>query len=189
MTARHAGQTPPDADPGDTDPPDVDPVGDGDRAEVRQETYGERLDRKWNDILQEVRVALTGTQLIGGFLLAVAFQPKFAELERYELGLYLVLVVLAGISTILGLAPVILHRELSGQQQKERVVRIANSILLTHLVVVSFLAAGVTSLVFDVAVSQVAGFVALAVGLIVLAAFWIVVPRLGHQSPRARLRA
>ncbi|MDF2576263.1 MAG: sodium:proton antiporter, partial [Agromyces sp.] len=47
----------------------------------RRETPDERSDRNWNDILQELRVSLTGTQLIGGFLLAVAFQPRFVELD------------------------------------------------------------------------------------------------------------
>ncbi|MBM7832671.1 cytochrome bd-type quinol oxidase subunit 2 [Agromyces cerinus] len=173
-----------DVEPARADPADVH----GEHTETRRETYGERLDRKWNDVLQELRAVQAGTQIITGFLLAVAFQPTFAELERYELALYLVLVVLAATATMLGLAPVILHRELTGQHQKERVVRIANRILLTLLVVVSFLTAGVASLIFDVAVNQVAGFIALGVSLILLAVFWIVVPRVGRPSLRERLR-
>lgn len=159
---------------------------DGDPEEVRNETPGERLDRKWNDILQELRVVMTGTQLITGFLLAVAFQPKFAELERDEVLLYLVLVVLATTATMLGLAPVILHRQLSGQKQKERVVRIANGLLLSLLVVVSLVSAGVAMLIFDVTVSQTAGWVAGAVALVLLLVFWIVVPRIGRREPKQR---
>lgn len=162
---------------------------DGNPEEYRDETPGERLDRKWNDILQELRVVMTGTQLITGFLLAVAFQPKFAELERSEVTLYLILVVLATISTMLGLAPVILHRQLSGQKQKERVVRIANGLLLSLLVVVSLVAAGVAMLIFDVTVNRVAGYAAGSVALVVLLLFWIVVPRIGKREPReARAR-
>lgn len=160
----------------------------GDLDEYRDETPGERLDRKWNDILQELRVVMTGTQLITGFLLAVAFQPKFAELERDEVVLYLVLVVLATISTMLGLAPVILHRQLSGQKQKERVVAIANGLLISLLVVVSLVAAGVAMLIFDVTVSQQAGFTAGGVSLVLLLAFWVLVPRIGKREPRSRRR-
>jgi cytochrome bd-type quinol oxidase subunit 2 len=159
---------------------------DGDPSEFRNETPGERLDRKWQDILQELRVVMTGTQLITGFLLAVAFQPKFDELERSEVILYLVLVVLATTATMLGLAPVILHRELSGQKQKERVVRIANVLLLTLLVVVSLVAAGVAMLIFDVTVSRPAGWIAGAIALVLLLVFWIVVPRIGKREPRQR---
>jgi len=166
-----------------TDPTSETAAEDGDPREVRSETYGERLDRKWNDILQELRVVMTGTQLITGFLLAVAFQPKFAELERYEVVLYLVLVVLATTSTMLGLAPVILHRQLSGQKQKERVVRIANALLLTLLVVVSLVASGVAMLIFDVTVSRQAGWTAGAIAVVLLLVFWIVLPRLGRRGP------
>ena len=155
----------------------------GDPREVRDETYGERLDRKWNDILQELRVVMTGTQLITGFLLAVAFQPKFAELEQYEVALYLVLVVLATASTMLGLAPVILHRQLSGQRQKERVVRIANALLVTLLVVVSLVSAGVAMLIFDVTMTREAGWTAGSIALVVLLLFWIVLPRIGRRGP------
>ncbi|MGR2752557.1 DUF6328 family protein [Agromyces arachidis] len=158
----------------------------GDPREVRHETSGERLDRKWNDILQELRAVMTGTQLITGFLLAVAFQPKFAELERGEVTLYLVLVVLATTATMLGLAPVILHRQLSGQKQKERVVRIANALLLSLLVVVSLVAAGVAMLIFDVTVSRPVGWLAGAIALVLLLVFWIVVPRIGKKEPKQR---
>ena len=147
------------------------------------ESPNERSDRNWNDILQELRVALTGTQLIGGFLLAVAFQPKFAELEQYEVALYLVLVVLATASTMLGLAPVILHRQLSGQRQKERVVRIANALLVTLLVVVSLVSAGVAMLIFDVTMTREAGWTAGSIALVVLLLFWIVLPRIGRRGP------
>ncbi|MBM7502634.1 DUF6328 family protein [Agromyces aurantiacus] len=167
------------------DPADEEADEDGDPREVRNETRGERLDRKWNDILQELRVVMTGTQLITGFLLAVAFQPKFAELERYEVGLYLVLVVLATTATMLGLAPVILHRQLSGQKQKERVVRIANALLLTLLVVVSLVASGVAMLIFDVTVNRETGWLAGAIAVVLLLLFWIVVPRIGKREPRS----
>ncbi|GAA1060471.1 DUF6328 family protein [Agromyces bracchium] len=155
-------------------------------AEERHETEAERYDRKFNDILQELRVVMTGTQLITGFLLAVAFQPKFAELDAQEVVLYLVLVILATTATMLGLAPVILHRQLSGKKQKDRVVRIANSLLLILLVVVSLVAAGVAMLIFDVTVNRQAGYVAGAIALLLLLAFWIVVPRIGRHEPRRR---
>lgn len=144
----------------------------------RNETPNERSDRNWNDILQELRVALTGTQLIGGFLLAVAFQPRFEKLDDYQLMLYLVLVALAGLATVIGLAPVTLHRTLFRRQAKERVVRTGNRLLVADLAVVALLVIGVTSLVFDFALSRFAGFVALGIGAVIVAALWLVLPRL-----------
>ena len=47
----------------------------------RPETPAQRADRNWNEILQELRVLQTGTQILTGFLLALAFQPSFADLD------------------------------------------------------------------------------------------------------------
>lgn len=159
------------------------------REDGRDETPLEKADRNWGDILQELRAVQTGTQIITGFLLAVAFQPRFAELEPYERSLYLVLVVLAGFATVLGLAPVIMHRQLFGLRQKERLVRNANHLLVALLVVVSLLAAGVTSLIFDVVVGRTAGYLALGIAVVVLIVFWTVVPRIGGGARRADRQA
>ena len=85
--------------PGDTDPQD-------DRVDGRDETPNERADRNWSEVLQELRVMQTGTQILTGFLLALAFQPAFADLSEYERAFYLVLVVLAALSTIIARRPV-----------------------------------------------------------------------------------
>ncbi|MGI9823677.1 DUF6328 family protein [Agromyces sp. Marseille-Q5079] len=148
----------------------------------RNETANQRSDRNWNEILQELRVALTGTQLIGGFLIAVAFQPRFDELDEYQLTLYLVLVSLAGLATVIGLAPVTLHRALFRRRVKERLVRTGNHLLIAHLTVVGLLLVGVTSLVFDVALSRTAGWWALGVGAVVVVGMWVVMPRLRAAS-------
>lgn len=213
MNARHAGPIArePDPDPAPsevptTERPAADPepsTGERSAAEPevrpplrrdipgdgRDETPNERSDRNWNDILQELRVALTGTQLIGGFLLAVAFQPRFEDLDAYQLTLYLILVTLAGLATVIGLAPVTLHRTLFRRQVKERVVRTGNRLLIAHLAVVALLVIGVTSLIFDWALSRTAGIIALVVGAIVLVVLWVVLPRLeimkeGEDDPK-----
>lgn len=145
----------------------------------RTESSVERADRNWNEILQELRVTQTGTQIITGFLLAVAFQPRFTELDAYQLTMYLILVSFAGLATILGLAPVSLHRAYFGRGQKSRIVRVGGRLLVADLVVVAALATGVTSLIFDFTVSRIAGFVALGIGAVVVLLLWGVVPRLG----------
>lgn len=164
--------------------PTADSDGDALPGDGREETAVEKADRNWNDILQELRSVQTGTQIITGFLLAVAFQPTFKDLEAYEVGLYLVLVVLAGCATVLGLAPIIMHRQAFGRRRKPQLVRSANRMLLALLVVVSLLAAGVVSLVFDVVVSRAAGFVALGLSLVVLLVFWTVVPSIARRQER-----
>src|SRR5690606_7271715 len=53
----------------------------------RDETSNERADRNWEELMQELRVMQTGTQVLSGFLLAVAFQPRFADLDDLQRGL------------------------------------------------------------------------------------------------------
>ena len=107
----------------------------------------------------------------------MAFQPRFEELDGYQLTLYLILVTLAGLATVVGLAPVTLHRTLFRRRVKERIVRTGNRLLIAHLIVVALLVIGVTGLIFDWSVSRAAGIIALVVGAIVLVALWVVLPR------------
>jgi hypothetical protein len=151
----------------------------------REESANERADRNWNEILQELRVAQTVAQILGAFLLAVAFQPRFTELDRYQLTLYLILVALAGIAAALGLAPVSLHRTHFGRRQKVRIVRIGSRLLAADLVVLALLAAGVTSLIFDFTLGRAAGFAALGAGALVVVVLWAAVPKFGIR-PRSR---
>src|SRR3954470_8048712 len=90
--------------------PDTDPL--DDRRDGRDETPAERADRNWIEVLQELRVIQTGTQILTGFLLALAFQPTFADLTDGQTAFYLTLVVLSALSAIIALAPVALHRTL-----------------------------------------------------------------------------
>ena len=153
----------------------------------RGESPNERADRNWNEILQELRVAQTGTQILSGFLLAVAFQPRFTELDQYQLTQYLILVVIAGVAAVLALAPVTLHRIHFGRGRKARIVRMGGHMLAAGLVVVALLAVGVTSLIFDFTVSRTAGHIALGGGLATILLLWTLLPLVRvserHEAP------
>jgi len=121
-------------------------------------------------------VTQTGTQILTGFLLTIAFQPRFAELDAYQIVVYLVLVAVAAATTILGLAPVSLHRALFGRGVKQEVVRVANRILRATLVAVATLIVGVVLLIFDVVVGRGAGLLAAAIAVVVIMLSWLLVP-------------
>lgn len=152
---------------------DSDDVAPGDG---RDESRNERLDRNWNEILQELRVTQTGTQILTGFLLTLAFQPRFAELDAFQVDVYLVLVVLAALSTGLGLSPVSLHRALFRRRAKAKLVRIADWMLRATLAGVALVLSGTTLLIFDVVLGRSAGLIAGSVALLITIALWIVLP-------------
>ena len=120
----------------------------------RDESPEERLDRKWGDILQELRVMQTGAQLTAGFLLTLPFQPTFADLDSFQTGLYLALVLLAALTTALVMTPVAVHRRLSGEHVKERLVITAHWAMVGVLTCISLLLVGMPLLIFDVVLGR-----------------------------------
>jgi len=140
--------------------PSVDPNADVDPTDGRSETANQRLDRNWNEILQELRVTQTGTQILTGFLLAIAFQPKFALLTPFQHAIYLILVVTAVLTTALGLAPVNLHRGLFRRHAMRVVVGTAHVILRLALGGVALVLTGTVLLIFDVTVGRRAAWIA-----------------------------
>lgn len=139
----------------------------------RNETDDERLDRKWNDLLQELRVMQTGAQLTAGFLLTLPFQSSFSDLDAFQTRLYLTLVLLAAATTALVMSAVAVHRRLSGEHVKERVVVAAHRITIGVLTTISLLITGMVLLIFDVVLDRglalvwTGGIAALVLGLVV----------------------
>lgn len=144
----------------------------------RDETRNERADRNWDELLQELRVMQTGTQILTGFLLAVAFQPRFEDMDEFQRDLYVVLVALAALATILALAPVGMHRAIFGRRRKPELVRVAARIVKIDLVVIAALTVGVTTLIIDFTVNRAAGLIALVASLVTIAVLSLVLPRL-----------
>jgi hypothetical protein len=137
-------------------------VGDDTHASGRNETDEERMDRKFQDVLQELRVMQTGTQLTAGFLLTLPFQDPFDELGDFQRNVYLVLVILAGLTTALLLSPVAIHRRLSGEHAKERVVVSAHRLAASALATLALLIVGIIFFTFDVVIDRTSAYVAAA---------------------------
>ncbi|HEY9438769.1 MAG TPA: DUF6328 family protein [Streptomyces sp.] len=87
-----------------------------------EETAEERADRQWSDLLQELRVAQTGVQILFGFLLAVVFQPRFADLSNTDRNIYVVTVLLGSATAAALIGPVSYHRLLTGRRMKPQTV-------------------------------------------------------------------
>jgi hypothetical protein len=156
-----------------------------DRVPPRDETETDRLERNWSELLQELRVTQTGTQILTGFLLTLAFQPRFADLDQFQIDVYLVLVVLAALTTALALAPVSLHRYLFREGAKAQIVRITNVIVKATLAGVALVLTGTVMLIFDVVVGIAAGFIAGGATLAVILAVWIVLPAIVQPDRRS----
>ncbi|MGW8484369.1 DUF6328 family protein [Microbacterium sp. NPDC055903] len=152
----------------------------------RDETTNERADRNWDELMQELRVMQTGTQVLSGFLLAVAFQPRFTDLDELQRGLYLVLVGLAALATILALTPVGMHRALFGRRRKPDLVRIASVIIRADLVVIGVLTVGVTALIVDFTLDRGTAVIVLILVSVIVIGLWAALPQWAYRGSRAR---
>lgn len=156
----------------------------GQQPTARHETEAERMDRNWDELMQELRVTQTGAQILVGFLLTVPFQQRFSQLDHYQRGVYLVLVGLAVLATVLIVTPVSLHRLLFRRRLKRELVKAGSVFALAGLGVLAVVLTGVPLLLFDIVVSRQAGWVAAGVVAVLLAGCWWTVPRLmGRGAP------
>jgi MFS family permease len=143
---------------------------------VRNETDAERYDRNWVELVQELRVAQTGVQILAGFLLTLPFTDRFAEIDDGYRALFLVAFGLAVFTTGLMIAPVMLHRILFGRHAKDTVVRIGNRLVKAAMASLGLTMAAVAALIFGVVVGAVAAVGAAVAALAFYAAMWIVLP-------------
>jgi hypothetical protein len=141
---------------------------DVDLTDGRDESLNERMDRNWNEILQELRVTQTGTQIFTGFLLTIAFQTRFTELTTFQVRVYLVLVISAVLTTAFGLAPVSLHRGLFRKGAKMIIVETAHIIMRITLVGVAVMLIGTVLLIFDLVVGRRVALILAGVTLLVV---------------------
>lgn len=149
---------------------------DAPRGYRRDEPEADRLDRNFNELLQELRVSQTGVQILFAFLLSIAFQQNFTKLSPAQRGLYVGTLISAALAAVLIIAPVAVHRLMFRQHRKDAIVDITARLAGWGLV---FLGVAIVAAVFLV-VSFVAG-VAPAIALsavvaVVVGSTWLASP-------------
>lgn len=143
----------------------------------RGESEAEREDRKYDDLLQELRVIQTSAQLTAGFLLTLPFQQRFSELSTGQHRFYLVLVVTAAVVMAVVLSPVAIHRQLAGQRKKGRLVEAAHRLTQLALGLLALLSTATVVFVFDVVVELGAAVAVGAALVVVMGGLLVVLPR------------
>ncbi|GAB4100944.1 DUF6328 family protein [Sinomonas halotolerans] len=149
---------------------------DDERGYKRRETYAAKLDRNWNELLQELRILQTGLQLIAGFLLTLPFQSRFAELDAYGVWLYLAMVLTAAAAIPVVLMPLSVHRWLFRRHVKNRIVTSGAWAAKIGLVLACLLIVGTSSLIFYKVIGLWESWVAGAALLLLCLVTFIAVP-------------
>jgi hypothetical protein len=152
---------------------------------VNDETTDERHNRQLTELLNELRVALPGVQMLFGFLLAVPFSQRFGGVSDDQRGLYYAAFVTAAGASVCFIAPTSFHRIVWQHGAKESLLRISSGLAIAGTV---FLAAAITSVMLFITSflygTSAAG-VAAALLLSALLALWYVLPlALRLRAPR-----
>jgi hypothetical protein len=145
------------------------------------ETEAERADRNFTELLQELRVAQTGVQILFAFLLTMPFQARF-KLDTFGLVAYGSAILSSALAAVCLIAPVSYHRILFRRQAKDWVVVRASQ--LAH-VGVAFLALAIVSslaLVLQVVYSRTWSVIIAGAMAILILCMWWVIPLIRRQQ-------
>jgi hypothetical protein len=142
------------------------------------------LDRNVNEVLQEIRVAITAVQVLFAFLLTLPFQARFADLGVFGTAVYSVTMTSTGLATVVLIAPVSFHRMLFRRRQKAAIVQFADRSLMIGL---GLLLVGVVSavlLVLDVVLGRWPAIaVCAAIGVVGLTTWYLLPLRRRTERP------
>jgi membrane-bound acyltransferase YfiQ involved in biofilm formation len=118
------------------------------RAE-RTEEDQERLNRQMSELLNEIRVAMPGVQILFGFLLAVPFQQRFAQVTDFQQTIYFVTLICAAVAAAFLIAPSAYHRVMFEQQDKPNIIHIGTAQFLIGLTALAIAMNGAVLLITD----------------------------------------
>jgi hypothetical protein len=149
--------------------PEIQPSG-------RYETPEARLDRNLSELLQELRVAQTGVQVLFAFLLVLPFNNRFAHVSTYERGVYFATLLLAAAATLFFIAPSAHHRILFRLQEKRHIVLVANYLALVGTACLALAMTGAVLLITTFLFGTVTGAVVAGVTLVAFVVVWYGVP-------------
>jgi Family of unknown function (DUF6328) len=142
----------------------------------RPETEEERADRNLSDLLQELRVALPGVQVLFAFLLTVPFTQRFEALSSFQEKLYFGVLITVSLATVMLAAPTAGHRILFRRQQKEFIVTISNTLALIGLSLLAVAMCGAIALISDFIFGTTTAVLATIVMASAFLGFWFLGP-------------
>lgn len=144
--------------------------------EGRHETQLERLDRNLEELTGELRVVVTGVQVLFAFLLIVPFDSGFAHVGNFERTVYFVTLVLAALAAVCTITPSAQHRFLFRHDDKRHIVFNSNRVVIAGLVFLALAMCGCLLLVSTKLFGVTAGVLTAVLAAFPFAALWFGLP-------------
>lgn len=152
-----------------------------DKDEARSE-HKKRIDRELMELLQELRVAIPGVQILFAFLLTVPFSQGWQKVTTTQRNVYFVAFICATIATLCLIAPTTMHRIEFRQRDKEGIIKISNKLAILGL---GFLASAIVAVVFvltDFIFGSPGSWILAATAAVLFAALWYVLPLIRRSN-------
>ncbi len=140
------------------------------------ESESDKLDRNWNELLQELRVSQTGVQILTGFLLTVPFTVRFGALDDVQRIVYLVVLSSSVLATAFLVGPVAFHRILFRQGERPWLVHASHWCARAGLITLAATICGVVWLVFSVVAGTTPASIAAGLCAAFCAGLWGALP-------------
>jgi hypothetical protein len=154
----------------------------------REESQAQRDDRNLAELLQELRVAGLGVQVLFGFLLSLPFTNRFSRLSGIQQDLYLTCLVLSAVATALLLGPVAYHRVVFRRGLKEGLIRAASVMATAGLATVGLAVSDAVLLVTSFVAGGLAGTLIAVLVACMFGLLWFAFPAVRrHQGDRGPL--
>ena len=147
-----------------------------DTSSGRDESEFQQLDRNYGELLQELRVAQVGVQILFASMLTVAFTPQFERISSLQRGTYVVTLLAAAASTALLIGPVAFHRIVFRHNQKDDLVRVSHRLALGGLACLAVALVGVVLLILEQVLGQTPALWFSAGVAAVFVVIWLVLP-------------
>ena len=151
----------------------------------RDETVPERLDRNFSELLQELRVAQMGVQILFAFLLSIAFQQRFKTISAFDRHVYVATLICAAISVVLFIAPVPMHRAMFRRHLKSELVHYTGRLAVAGLVFLALAMLGGLLLIVDVVAGRVTATIVVIGVALLFGYLWLLLPMLWRAHSRS----
>ena len=134
----------------------------------------ERRNRQLGELLQELRVAMPGVQILFAFLLAVPFNQRFDETTTFQRDVYLIVLLCTAVAAAFFIAPTAYHRIMFEQGDKRRLIRLSTGMAVVGLAALALAMSGAILLVTDFLFDRTTAWILFAASLGVFVTLWFV---------------
>ncbi|MBU2669801.1 amine oxidase [Actinoplanes bogorensis] len=146
------------------------------KSRIKNETEKQRWDRNFADLLQELRVAQTGIQILFAFLLTLPFSSGFPKVSQFQKDTYVVALLATAAATAMIIAPVAFHRALFRQGRKPELVRYAHRMATGGLGFLLVALVACVLLVLDFILTRWIAWVFTGLAAVFFLSFWVAIP-------------